>query len=54
VKTVRLDDVRLPITGDEKWMNFLFRQFFVGPAVQAAFEQSLPLPSQRYKQRTDG
>ncbi len=42
LQTVTLDDIRRPITGDEKWMNFLFRRFFVGPAVQAAFEQSLP------------
>ena len=42
LKTVMLDDVRLPITGDEKWMNFLFRQFFVAPAVQAAFVQIQP------------
>jgi cyclase len=38
--TVTLDDIRRPITGDEKWMNFLFRRFFVGPAVQGAFEQA--------------
>jgi hypothetical protein len=47
LKTVTFDDVRLAITGDEKWMNFLFRQFFVRPAVQAAFEQSLPRAQRR-------
>ena len=36
-KTVTLDDVRRSVTGDGKWSNFLFRQFFLGPAVQAAF-----------------
>jgi glyoxylase-like metal-dependent hydrolase (beta-lactamase superfamily II) len=37
LKTVTLDDVRLEVTKDEKWMNFLWRQFFVRPAVTAAF-----------------
>jgi glyoxylase-like metal-dependent hydrolase (beta-lactamase superfamily II) len=41
LKAVTLDDVRLSVTGDEKWMNFLWRQFFVGPAVKAAFEQAM-------------
>jgi cyclase len=40
LKTITLDDVRLSVTQDEKWMNFLFRSFFVRPAVQAAFEQA--------------
>ena len=35
LKTVTLDDVRTSVTGNGKWMNFLWRQFFVGPAVQA-------------------
>jgi cyclase len=39
-QTVTLDDIRPAITRDEKWMNFLFRQFFVGPAVQRAFEEA--------------
>ena len=38
-KTVTLDDVRRSVTGNGKWMNFLWRQFFVAPAVQAAFEE---------------
>ena len=33
---VTLDDVRHSTAGDEKWMNFLFRRFFVAPAVRAA------------------
>jgi cyclase len=37
--SVTLDDVRRQVTGNEKWMNFLFRQFFVKPAVTAAFQQ---------------
>jgi hypothetical protein len=37
LKAVRLDDVRLEVTKDEKWSNFLFRNFFVRPAVTAAF-----------------
>jgi cyclase len=40
LRTIMLDDVRRQVTGDEKWMNFLFRSFFVRPAVQAAFEQA--------------
>jgi cyclase len=39
MKTVTLDDVRRSVTGNGKWSNFLFRQFFVGPAVRAAFEE---------------
>jgi cyclase len=39
LKTVTLDDVRGSVTQDEKWMNFLFRNFFVRPAVTAAFTQ---------------
>jgi glyoxylase-like metal-dependent hydrolase (beta-lactamase superfamily II) len=41
---VTLDDVRRPVAGDEKWMNFLFRRFFLAPAVQSAFEQKAPTP----------
>jgi cyclase len=41
VETVTLDDVRRSVTGDEKWMNFLFRRFFAGPAVRAAFDQAV-------------
>jgi hypothetical protein len=37
LKTVTLDDIRRSVTGNGKWMNFLWRQFFVGPAVRAAF-----------------
>jgi glyoxylase-like metal-dependent hydrolase (beta-lactamase superfamily II) len=40
LKTVTLDDVRRSVTGNEKWMNFLWRQFFVGPAVKAAYDKS--------------
>ncbi|HEY9015452.1 MAG TPA: hypothetical protein VIM84_10370, partial [Gemmatimonadales bacterium] len=40
IKTVTLDDVRLQITRDEKWMNILFRNFFVRPAVRAGYEQA--------------
>jgi cyclase len=38
LETITLDDVRRQVTQDEKWMNFLFRNFFVRPAVAAAFE----------------
>jgi glyoxylase-like metal-dependent hydrolase (beta-lactamase superfamily II) len=38
LKKVTLDDVRRSITKDEKWMNLLFRSFFVRPAVQAVYE----------------
>ena len=40
LKTVTLDDIRPSVTKDEKWMNFLFRQFFVRPVVTAVFEQA--------------
>ena len=40
LKTITLDDVRPSVTHNEKWMNFLFRSFFVRPAVQAAFQQA--------------
>jgi glyoxylase-like metal-dependent hydrolase (beta-lactamase superfamily II) len=40
-KTVTLDDVRRSVTGNGKWMNFLWRHFFVGPAAQAAVERGL-------------
>lgn len=39
LRTVTLDDVRREISGDEKWMNYLFRRFFIGPAVRSAYEQ---------------
>jgi glyoxylase-like metal-dependent hydrolase (beta-lactamase superfamily II) len=42
--TITLDDVRRRVTGDEKWMNFLFRSFFVRPAVQAAFREAGLVP----------
>ena len=37
LKKVTLDDVRRSVTKDEKWMNFLFRSFFVRPAVEAVY-----------------
>ncbi|HEY4649293.1 MAG TPA: MBL fold metallo-hydrolase [Gemmatimonadales bacterium] len=40
LKAIKLDDVRQSVTKDEKWMNFLFRGFFVAPAVQAAYEEA--------------
>jgi cyclase len=40
LNTIRLDDVKQKVAGDEKWMTFLFRGFFVGPAVQASFEEA--------------
>jgi cyclase len=41
LERVTLDDVRRQVAGDEKWMNFLFRRFFVRPAVRSAFEQAV-------------
>ena len=41
LKTVTLDDVRRSVTGNGKWMNFLWRQFFVGPAVRGAYEEAV-------------
>jgi glyoxylase-like metal-dependent hydrolase (beta-lactamase superfamily II) len=41
LKKITLDGVRRKVTHDEKWMNFLFRGFFVRPAVQAAFEEAV-------------
>ena len=40
LKTVTLDEVRRSVTRNEKWMNFLFRSFFVRPAVQAAYDEA--------------
>jgi cyclase len=39
LKTVTLDDVRRSVTRNGKWSNFLFGQFFLGPAVRAAFDE---------------
>jgi glyoxylase-like metal-dependent hydrolase (beta-lactamase superfamily II) len=39
LETVTLDDVRREVTGDEKWLNFLFRSFFVTPAVEAVYRE---------------
>jgi cyclase len=38
LEKINLDDVRRQVTKDEKWMNFLFRNFFVRPAVVSAFQ----------------
>lgn len=40
LKTATLDEVRRQVTSNEKWMNYLFRNFFVRPAVTAAFQQA--------------
>jgi cyclase len=40
LRNVTLEDIRPSVTKDEKWMNFLFRSFFVRPAAQAAWEQA--------------
>jgi hypothetical protein len=40
LKTVTLEDERLRITNDEKWMNYLFRSNFLEPAVRRAYEQA--------------
>jgi glyoxylase-like metal-dependent hydrolase (beta-lactamase superfamily II) len=40
LQTVTLEDARRQVTGDEKWMNFLFRNFFVRPAVMSAFQEA--------------
>jgi glyoxylase-like metal-dependent hydrolase (beta-lactamase superfamily II) len=44
LKTITLDDVRQRVTKDEKWMNFLFRSFFVRPAVEARWRDCLHGP----------
>jgi glyoxylase-like metal-dependent hydrolase (beta-lactamase superfamily II) len=54
MQTVTLEDIRQPVTGDEKWMNFLFRRFFVGPAVQGAYEQSLPRAQRKARAKERG
>jgi cyclase len=41
LRNVTLDDVRPRVTQDEKWMNFLFRSFFVKPAAEAAWGQAV-------------
>jgi len=40
LERVTLDDLRLRLTGDEKWLNYMFRSFFVRPAVRRAHEQA--------------
>jgi hypothetical protein len=37
---VKLDDERRRVTGDEKWMSYMFRSFFLEPAVRRAYEQA--------------
>jgi glyoxylase-like metal-dependent hydrolase (beta-lactamase superfamily II) len=39
-RSVTLDDDRRAIAGDEKWLNYLFRTFFLGPVVQRAYDQA--------------
>ena len=40
LRSVKLDDERLRITGDEKWMSYMFHSFFLDPAVRRAYEQA--------------
>jgi cyclase len=40
LRVVTLDDERLRVTADEKWMNHMFRSFFLDPAVGRAYEQA--------------
>ncbi len=39
-KRVTLADERLSIAGSDKWLNVLFGNFFLGPAVARAFEEA--------------
>jgi hypothetical protein len=43
-RAVTLDDERRAIASDEKWMSYLFRNFFLGPVVQRAYEQAKSPP----------
>jgi glyoxylase-like metal-dependent hydrolase (beta-lactamase superfamily II) len=40
LRSVKLDDERRRVTADEKWMNSMFRSFFLEPAVRRAYEQA--------------
>lgn len=42
---ITLEDDRRRIAGDEKWMIYMFRQFFLRPAVARAFEMARPAGS---------
>jgi cytosine/adenosine deaminase-related metal-dependent hydrolase len=39
VRTITLDTHRRDLTGDEKWMNYMFTNFFLRPSVLAALQQ---------------
>jgi glyoxylase-like metal-dependent hydrolase (beta-lactamase superfamily II) len=38
LQAVTLDDYRRRLAGDEKWMNWMFQNFFLRPTVTRAFE----------------
>jgi glyoxylase-like metal-dependent hydrolase (beta-lactamase superfamily II) len=40
LRSVTLEDERVAMTHDEKWLNSMFRDFFVGPAVQRAYAEA--------------
>jgi glyoxylase-like metal-dependent hydrolase (beta-lactamase superfamily II) len=37
---VTVDSLRIEVTKGEKWMNWMFRQFFVGPVVARVYEEA--------------
>ncbi|MBV9880337.1 MAG: MBL fold metallo-hydrolase [Gemmatirosa sp.] len=39
-RTIRLDQDRRALAGDEKWLRLLFDNFFLGPAVSRAYEEA--------------
>jgi glyoxylase-like metal-dependent hydrolase (beta-lactamase superfamily II) len=39
-RTVTLDDDRRAIAGNDKWLNVLFRNFFLGPSVTRAYGEA--------------
>lgn len=45
IRTVTLDDDRRRLAGDEKWMNYLFRSYFLHPVVARAYEEVAEHPA---------
>ena len=40
LRTITLDGPRRALTSDEKWMNYMFNQFFLRPAITSAYQQT--------------
>jgi imidazolonepropionase-like amidohydrolase/glyoxylase-like metal-dependent hydrolase (beta-lactamase superfamily II) len=40
LRTITMDEQRQAMTGGEKWMNYMFDQFFLRPAITSAYQQA--------------